>query len=310
MTRNRRPDLDAHTRPNRLTGRLPVILALALNLAVPAVLGAAAPAASALLPDVPGWKKDGPPEIYQPANLYEYIDGAAELYLSYGFEELAVQNYQDKQKTALTVEVYRHRDAAHAFGIYSQEKPPQGPFQAVGAQGYGDALSFNFIGGPYYVKINFLGKAADSAAQLKAFAIRVAARIPPPIALPAVLKCFPATGKVADSEKFAARNFLGQSFLHSGFTADYTAGSQTRQLFLLEGTDPADARAMVDKWAALAKTKAPASGTVAFKDPYNGPVQLRIAGRYVWGCLGNWGQASENALDQMEKGLRGGKFIK
>jgi hypothetical protein len=274
------------------------------------LFAAAPPSATSLLPDVPGWKKAGPADVYQPANLYEYIDGAAELYLSFGFEELAVQNYANNQKQEITVEVYLHRDAAHAFGIYSQEKPPQGPFQAVGAQGYGDALSFNFTGGPYYFKLSFLGKSPDSAAQLKAVAAAVAARIPPPAALPAVLKAFPKAGRVAESEKFTAVNFLGQSFLHSAFTADFSVGGQTRQMFLLEGKDAADARAMVEKWAALAKAKVPAGGTGSFKDPFNGPVQLRIQGRFVWGCVGDWGPAAAARLEEMGKLFQQGQFLK
>jgi hypothetical protein len=271
---------------------------------------AAPPAASSLLPDVPGWKKAGRADVYQPANLYEYINGAAELYLNFGCEELAVQNYENDKKQEIAVEVYRHRDATHAFGIYSQEKPPGGSFLPVGAQGYGDALSFHFTGGPYYVKLSFLGKAADSAAVLKAVAGAVAARIPPPATLPALLKAFPKAGRVPESEKFNSINFLGQSFLHSAFTADYAAGSRTRQLFLLEGRDAADARGMVEKWAALAKAGPPAGGAAAFKDPFNGPVQLRFQGRFVWGCLGDWGQSATASLDGMGKLLQQGKFLK
>lgn len=271
---------------------------------------AAPPAAASLLPDVAGWKKAGPADIYKPANLYEYIDGAAELYLNFGFEELAVQNYENAKKQEITVEVYRHRDATHAFGIYSQEKPPRGPFQVVGAQGYGDALSFNFTGGPYYVKLSFLSKSPDSAAALKAVAAAVAARIPPTAALPDLLKAFPKAGRVPESEKFTAVNFLGQSFLHSAFTADYSIGGQARQMFLLEGKDAADARAMVDQWAALAKAKVPSGGMFSFKDPFNGPVQLRFRGRFVWGCLGDWGQSAATCLDETGKLLQQGKFLK
>ncbi len=283
------------------------LFALAAWAGLPA---AGPPAAASLLSDVLGWKKAGPPDMYQPANLYEYIDGAAELYLNFGFEELAVQNYENAKKQEITVEVYRHRDATHAFGIYSQEKPPRGPFQPVGAQGYGDALSFNFTGGPYYVKLSFLSQSPDSAAALKSVAAAVAARIPPPAVLPALLKAFPKAGRVAESEKFTAANFLGQSFLHSAFTADYSIGGQTRQMFLLEGRDAADARAMVDQWAALAKAKVPSGGVLAFRDPFNGPVRLRLQGRFVWGCLGDWGKSAAACLDETGKLLQQGKFLK
>ena len=51
-----------------------------------------------VFPDIAGMYKTGLPNTYIPENLYEYINGAAESYLAYGFQELFVQIYENDQK--------------------------------------------------------------------------------------------------------------------------------------------------------------------------------------------------------------------
>ena len=47
-------------------------------------------------PQITGWKKSGEIRIFLPKNLYDYIDGGADLYLKYDFQELQVAEYQDE----------------------------------------------------------------------------------------------------------------------------------------------------------------------------------------------------------------------
>ena len=37
---------------------------------------------------VAGWKRTKAPQVFGPDNLWEFIDGAAETYLTFGFQEL------------------------------------------------------------------------------------------------------------------------------------------------------------------------------------------------------------------------------
>lgn len=48
-----------------------------------------------LLPEeVNGWKLNKKEQSFTPINLFSYIDGAAELYLSYGFRGLHVRGFE------------------------------------------------------------------------------------------------------------------------------------------------------------------------------------------------------------------------
>jgi hypothetical protein len=91
---------------------------------------------SSPFPEVKGWKPHEKPQILSRNNLYDYIDGAADLYLKLDFQELEVVEYRNEKKAAVTVEVYRHRTPNDAFGIYSQERLADASFLDIEAQGY------------------------------------------------------------------------------------------------------------------------------------------------------------------------------
>ncbi|RPJ83897.1 MAG: hypothetical protein EHM13_06315, partial [Acidobacteria bacterium] len=44
---------------------------------------------------VAGWSRTKEPQVYGPGNLWEYINGAAETYLAFGFQEAASAGYKN-----------------------------------------------------------------------------------------------------------------------------------------------------------------------------------------------------------------------
>ena len=242
---------------------------------------------TALFPRIEGWKQSGEVKVYAPGILYEYINGAAMSYLEYDFQELHVAEYRRKKQASVLVEIYRHRTPAHAFGIYSQERPREGPFLDIGAQGYCEAPLLNFIVGEYYVKINGMGDPPADQAVLETFSRALIAALGGKTGLPAILACFPEEQRQPNSETFVARNFLGYGFLHSGYTAEYRLDDQTFKLFIIEGIDRQDCLQMVERYAEF--TQYPhvvEEGRLpTFTDPYHGEVTLAWKGNYIWGAL-------------------------
>lgn len=246
-----------------------------------------AQAAEFKFPSVNGWKQVGEIQSFDPNTLYEYIDGGADLYLAYDFEELKVAEYQNSQKAAVTVDVYRHRTPTHAFGIYSQERFPGANFIDVGVQGYLEKHALNFLLGSTYVKITRYDTEREDPTVLLAFAKAVAGNLGEKGAFPAIVAAFPAQGKVKNSEKFTARKFLGYPFLHSAFSADYEVSGRSFKLFIIEGKDQADCRDMVEKYLEqLGRAdKGVAEGQYALSDAYHGEMELRWKGTRIWGIL-------------------------
>src|SRR5579871_5973910 len=76
---------------------------------------------SALFPKsnaVPGWALQEGPKYYSGDQLFDYMDGAAEIPKAYTFQRLATAKYH-RGTTVLEVAIFAMGDAADAFGYYS-----------------------------------------------------------------------------------------------------------------------------------------------------------------------------------------------
>jgi hypothetical protein len=264
-------------------------LCIVVGLAAHAGLEAQPRPLAHLFPQLQGWMKQGKVETFLPETLYEHINGAAENFLAYDFRQLAVQNYVNGKKQSASAEIYFHGTPENAFGIYGSEKPLAGNYFAIGGQGYAEEGVLNFICDAYYVKLNSFDLGPESKDFLSALAEKIARAIGGKSVLPEILDAFPARGKIPNSERYILRNFLGHDFLHSAFVADYDLENYKFQLFIMRAGDENEARAMLQKYAALDKENfAPIvkPGALTIRDPYNGPIQLFWRGAFIWGVAG------------------------
>jgi hypothetical protein len=238
-------------------------------------------------PKIPGWKPSGEIQTFSPETLFEYIDGAADLYLMYDFQELKAAEYVNEKKASVIVDVYRHQTPTHAFGIYSQERLSNADFIDVGVQGYIEKNVLNFFTGSTYVKINSFNTGSEDQEILLTFAKKIAENLGEKGTLPSLLATFPGEGKVKNSEKFIAKKFLGYSFLHSAFTADYELPGKKFKLFIIEGGDQNECRNMIQKYLEqTGKTeKSVAEGRHTISDPHHGEIGLYWRGKHIWGIL-------------------------
>jgi hypothetical protein len=258
------------------------------------VLAANAAAEPTKLPStIAGFHLDGDPSRYGPNNLFDYIDGGADAFLQYDFEELLAASYVDAQKRVeITVDIYRLRTPTRAFGMYTQERPAASTAIPVGVEGNAGSDHLEFVVGAYYVK---LAQASGKGGQgekdrpvLRLFAEQLAAKLPGTREAPAVLGCFPSQGKRARAEKLIARDFLGHAFLHDATVVPYSLEGGQVRLFAVEGKDEADVRTMVERYHRVAKAEIPSAkstGSATIKDPLNGEVLLKWRGLWLWGAL-------------------------
>jgi len=238
-------------------------------------------------PKIIGWKPSGEIQTFLPKTLYEYINGAADLYLTYDFQELKVAEYVNEKKSSVMVDVYRHQTPTHAFGIYSQERLSNADFIDIGVQGYYEKNLLNFFSGPYYVKINSFNTGLEDKEILLTFAKKVAENLGEKGTFPSLLISFPSEGKVKNSEKFIAKKFLGYAFLQSAFTADYELPDKKFKLFVIQGNEQKECRDMLQKY--LEQTgkieKSVAEGRQLISDPHHGEIELHWKGEHIWGIL-------------------------
>jgi hypothetical protein len=240
-----------------------------------------------VFPRISGWIEDGKVLKFNKDNLYEHIDGASEFYLSYGFETLQVASWSNNG-AELTIEVYDHVDPLHAYGIYSIEKSPKAVTETVGLEGYGDASTFNFVAGKYYVKMNGTMLEKVPGFSLKAIAEVFSGTLCAKPEYPKLVGMFPKENQVPNTCQYVPTEFMGLGFLGSALRAKYSLGGEEITFFILERTDRAGVEQIITKYISYAdaKIKKPAEGDFLLKDPFNGMVYLRWKGNYLIGATG------------------------
>ncbi|HEY5509713.1 MAG TPA: DUF6599 family protein [Prolixibacteraceae bacterium] len=238
-------------------------------------------------PQLPAWKSDGKILSFNKDNLFEHIDGAAEFYLSFGFESLKVASWTNNG-TELTIEVYDMVSPLNAWGIYSNEKSAKAQTVPVGLEGYGDATTFTFATGKFYVKMNGMQLEKVSGFSLKALAEEFAKTLCAKPEYPKVVGLFPKENQLANTCQYIPSEFMGLGFLGSAVRAKYNTGGEEITLFVVERADAASIEQIVTKYASYAesKIKKAAEGDFLFKDPFNGNVFLRWKGNYLLGATG------------------------
>jgi hypothetical protein len=106
-----------------------------------------------------GWKWDEKEIKYDSRTLFKYIDGAAELYLAYGFQNLKVRRFEKSNQPPLIVELYEMASSEDAYGVFSFEHQDEAVGIGQGSEFGGGLL--RFWKGKYFVSIYVEGEGAE-----------------------------------------------------------------------------------------------------------------------------------------------------
>jgi hypothetical protein len=232
------------------------------------------------------WKLSDTIKEYNPDNLYDYIDGAADNYLSFNFTGLLVRTYEIGADDYITVEIYNHKSLEQAFGIFASERPTNANIEKIGAQGYQQDEILNFYTGPYYIKLSTHNKKQETPNTLKTIALDLCTKLGNDNSIPEALSFFPVLNKIPNSESFTNSNFLGHEFLKSAFIASYSKGKKIFKVFLMVLPTMEEAKEVLSNYAAYTKMDFKGQeGQYNLNDPHNGIVALEWNGKYIWGLL-------------------------
>lgn len=164
------------------------------------------------------WKRSGNMRAFTSSDLYGYIDGGAEIFLEFGFEQLIVQPYAPAAgagKTAdeFKVEIYRMADAVAATGIYLMNCGKEAPDPTLQVRHTLNQFQLIFKRDRYYVIINNSEGNEKLRPAMLEFARYVAARLPAEIPV-RTDEILPQKGLVKNS----VRLFRGPYGLQSVYT--------------------------------------------------------------------------------------------
>jgi hypothetical protein len=89
-----------------------------------------------------GWKWDEKEIKCNSKTLFEYMDGAAELYLAYGFQNLTVRRLEKSDQPPITIEFYEMASSEDAYGVFSFERQDEAVGIGQGSEFGGGLLRF------------------------------------------------------------------------------------------------------------------------------------------------------------------------
>ncbi len=197
--------------------------------------------------DFPGWSALAEPQLFDRDTLYSFVNGQAEAFFAYGFEEVAVAAYQDPAGVRLDVEIWRLAGPADAYGLFSANRA--GEPAALGNQGDADPGRWlAFWQARYYVRLR--ARQPLDEAELRRWAEAVSQALPSGGERPVLVDRLPAEGLMPRSQLFfhqeisiqdrlwlGGQNLLGLGLETDGVLARYDLNGVPVQLLLLQYPD-------------------------------------------------------------------------
>ena len=201
----------------------------------------------------PGWTPSGEVELYDRENIYDLVDGQAESFFAYGFEQVAVQDYEDDAGAALGVEIWQLATPADAYGLFTASIA--GAPVGIGNDGDQDpGRRLIFWQDRYTVQVR--ARQELDAAELERFAQEVSTALPSGGERPELVGRLPSNGLVERSALFfpeeisiqdrlwlGGENLLGLSPETDGVLGRYDLGGTVARLLLIEYPDAGAASA-------------------------------------------------------------------
>jgi hypothetical protein len=136
---------------------------------------------------------------YTPDTLFEYINGAARMYLSYGFVGLTHARYLHGEEGRITIDldIYDMGSKLGAYGIYSNGRPPHADTQEWGSQGDSSGKVAVAWKGRLYIR----AVGSEETPELESMVAAVAAKAPGDPSLPRLAILLPDDGLVVQGRE-------------------------------------------------------------------------------------------------------------
>jgi hypothetical protein len=225
------------------------------------------------------------PSFYGPDNLYQYMDGGADVYLLYDFQVLLHQDFKSGQ-AELTVDIFDMGNSEDAFGMYAAERAPGYNFLDIGVEAYRNEGILNFLQDRYYIKLAGFGPGSDDL--LMKFARVISERMGGTQSFPPLLEEIPQEHRVKHSEQFTRKDPLGHPFLSPAYVASYKQGESESKLLISVAKNAAEAKSRLESLAKYFREsgKCEASpdlgdGAIQASNSFEGHVIAIAQGRYL-----------------------------
>lgn len=246
-----------------------------------------------LLPKkVKDFEKSDKAKSFDRKNLYDYLDGGAELYLAYDFQNLLVQEYKAGEKS-ITVEVYSMGTFQDAFGLYSLDQEGEN-IQIGDRANYGSGL-LKFWKGNHFVRITDmngndqnkeaileLGKDIDSKMKMKGLEPKLLSKLPPEGLIPNSQRFFHKQIVLNNLYFLSTENLLNLNESTSAVMGDYLLGKMYLKLLLIFYPDTSSSKSAFKNFCTKYLRTSPSGNRVIQKVEEGKFVGAELEKNYLW----------------------------
>ena len=149
---------------------------------------------------IAGWTRGDSSVAYDRETIFDYINGAGEVYRSYAFSHVVVAVYSAPEGPDITVELFDMGNSADAYGVFSYARESEESGLGGGYERKGRVLCF--WQDRYYVCVASEERTDDSDRVLMEVARAISEQMPPVSNPPDLVTLLPGAGRVAFSERF------------------------------------------------------------------------------------------------------------
>lgn len=254
----------------------------------------AAPTVKDLIPSLdfePGWVWEMKPEVFKPGNLFEYINGEAELYINYDFLEMATLSFvrADDDMAGLTVDIYDMGTPLNAFGVYSNFRRPEMTFAAIGEQAITSDLNIRFYKDRFFIQLNIVSLKPEVKQGMVKLANLIADKIPATLQ-PERLSQLTENFQIPNSLKFLKNGYMGQAAFTDVLEAGYHIGDDSFTAFWAWFGSAEDAQKALEAFKAnMIKQEYKMEATekkLTVQTPYHGTITIALKGENIFGVSG------------------------
>jgi len=149
---------------------------------------------------IDGWQLQPEVRSFDRRTIFDYIDGAGEVYLSFAFRGVNVYSYRREGAPEITAEIFDMSVPEDAYGVFSYARESEEP-------GIGQAFEYRgsvlcFWQDRYYVCVTCYEQTDETSEILPALAREISKRLPDEGKRLDLVNILPEEGKLLHSERF------------------------------------------------------------------------------------------------------------
>ncbi len=154
-----------------------------------------------MVPDeIQGWILREKIETYDRETIFNYIDGAGEVYLAYGFQKVFVYHYSKTDEPEITVEIFDMGSDEDAFGVFSYSREEEETGIGQGYEFRGNLLcSWQ---GHYYICVLADRGTDETENVIPSLAETIDRKLPASGSKPKLIGFLPAEGLVSQNVRY------------------------------------------------------------------------------------------------------------